>query len=110
MLMTHVIENGEERIYLTRCASIESYFTDEGEGVVALHIEPGFYTYPPEFERNKDAVRDAVLADVASRLGIPVSEVLTQAFRALKAITVPPLPEHYRYARPKKTRALARGR
>ncbi|MFO0734202.1 MAG: hypothetical protein U0361_25200 [Nitrospiraceae bacterium] len=97
--MTHTIEDGEERVYLTHYASIESYFTDDGEGGVALTVVPGFCAYPPEFERNKDGVRDAVVADVARRLGVPSTDLMSQPFRSLKAICAPELPEHYRYAR-----------
>ena len=48
------------RLYFSRNNSIVSYFVPAGAGC-ELRIEPGFLTYPWEFETNRDAVRDCVL-------------------------------------------------
>ena len=108
MIISATREEGIERVYVTRFASVLSYFTanDEGGGV-RLHVEPGLTTYPSEFHRQKAGVRDAVLAEIAGRLGISMETVLQTCLSDLKKIADPELPEHFRYARRSKNRAQA---
>lgn len=108
MIVTHTVEDGQERIYFTRYASIESYFTDDGEGGVALHLVPGFCAYLPEFERNKPALREAILADAAQRLMVEPDQVLAQPMKRFKQILTPALAAHYRFARRPKERNASR--
>lgn len=87
--------DGDARLYFSRNNSIVSYFVPAGAGC-ELRIEPGFLTYPWEFETNRDAVRDCVLREAAQRLGVPVADVLGVSFARIKAIADPQLPEKYR--------------
>lgn len=106
MIITACREEGIDRVYVTRFASITTYFTeDEESGGVMLHVEPGLFSYPSEFLRHKDAVRAVILSDVAQRLGVGEQDVLRQSFSSLKEIADPVLPEHYRYAKRTKNRA-----
>jgi hypothetical protein len=106
MLITACIENREHRVYVTRFASVVSYFTsDEESGGVTLHTEPGLMTWPSEYERSVDSVRQAIIEHVATQLQIDPSQLFSVSFKDLKAIAVPDLPEHYRYARRTKNRA-----
>ena len=104
MLLTSVHEEGADRVYLTRFGSVTCYFTDAEGGGMQLHIEPGLFAYPPEYERNRDAVRVAVLETAAGRLGVAPDEVLQQPLKSLKAVADPDLPEHYRFAKRSKNR------
>lgn len=103
MLITAAIENRQERIYVTRFASVISFFTrDETDPERAvLNLEPGMLAYPAAFDEAADHVRQAVLAFIADRLGIAIEQVLTISFEALKDICDPDLADHYRYARSK---------
>lgn len=105
MLITHTTEDGVERIYVTRFCSVRCFFEQEGRQGVSFHIEPGLYAYPPEYERIKDAVGTAVLAELAQRLGISADAVLAQSFSTLMSIADPALPDHYRYARRARSKA-----
>lgn len=106
MILTACRDEGVERVHVTRFASVETWFTeDEGGSGLVLHVAPGHLAFPQDFERNKAAVRAAVLSEVADRLGVPEEAVLSQPFKRLKAIADPDLPEHYRYARRSKNRA-----
>ncbi|ODA66043.1 hypothetical protein A7A08_03057 [Methyloligella halotolerans] len=106
MLISLCTELGEQRVYITRFASVLSYFTaDEDTGGVTLHTEPGLMAWPSEYERNVEAVRQAIVASVAERLGVDPTRLFSVSMAALKEIAAPELPEHYRYARRSKNRA-----
>lgn len=108
MLISVCTESGEQRVYVSRFASVITYFTsdEDGSGVV-LHTEPGLMAWPCEYERNVDAVRQATIDHVAGRLGIDPAELFSLSLKVLKDIADPMLPEHYRYARRSKNRAYA---
>ncbi len=110
MIITLAREDGKERIYLTRFASVCCYLTDDGSdaGGCTLTVEPGLYAYPPEFERIAPAVEEAILAELAARIGIEPDHVLQQPFARLKSLADPELPEHYRFAKRTKNRAYPR--
>ncbi|MFD0986155.1 hypothetical protein [Methyloligella solikamskensis] len=104
--MTLSNENGEQRVYISRFASVVTYFTsDEEGGGVVLHVEPGHLAFASEFDRNAELVRMAVIADVAGRLDIDPRQLLAMRFEQIKELADPPLPEHYRYARRSQNRA-----
>jgi hypothetical protein len=105
MLLTVVrTEDGPSRVYATRHASIVTYFTETDDGGVALHAEPGFIAYPWDFVAWEKPVREAVLAEVASRLCIPVEDVARQPLAAIERVADPDLPEHYHYATRRRSR------
>jgi len=107
MVMSLSIENGEQRIYMSRFASVVTYFTsDEESGGVVLHVEPGHLAFASEFDRNAGLVREAVLVEVAGRLGVDTVQLLAVPFEQIKELADPPLPEHYRYARRSQNRAF----
>lgn len=97
--------DGDARLYFSRNNSIVSYFVPAGEGC-DLRIEPGFLTYPWDFEANYQAVRECVLREAAERLGVPTAEVLTVPFRQMKSIADPQLPEKYRSMFRKRSRGF----
>jgi len=103
MLITKTVENNQERIYVTRFASVVTYFTrDERDPDRAtLCIEPGLFAYPETFAQAADHVRTDILDFVAGKLGIAAQQVLTLPFAALLSICEPELPDFYRYARSK---------
>lgn len=106
MIVSRVADDGEYRIYVTRFASVTTYFTDNGSGGVTLNVEPGFCSDPQSFERTHASVRDCVLGELARRLAVPVAEVLNQPFAALKDIADPPLAPRYHYARRSRGRTV----
>lgn len=91
-------EEGEERIYVTRFASVISYFTAAEKGV-SLNVIPGHTCYASEFERARDEVRACVLAEIAARLGTEPGQVCQCSMGELRKIADPELPKRYRYAR-----------
>ena len=106
MLITVCTENREHRVYVTRFASVLCYFTsDEESGGVTLHTEPGLMTWPCEYERCVEAVREAVIQHVAGELQIGPAQLFSVSFKDLKDVAVPELPEHYRYSRRTNKRA-----
>lgn len=107
MLMTAALEDGERRVYVTRFASVVSYFTpaESGEGI-DLIIEPGHLTFPSDFERNKKAVRESILDFVSLRLCVLADDVLKLPLKHLEKIADPALPDHYKYARRSKNRSV----
>lgn len=109
MLMTVCTEQGEQRVYISRFASVVTYFTaDDDGGGVTLHVEPGPLAFDCAYARTADAVRQAVIAHVAGRLGVAPAELLAASFATLKELADAPLPAHYRYARRSQNRAYPR--
>jgi len=109
MLITHIMEDGEARIYVTRFASIVSYFTENpSRNGVTLHIEPGLLAYPADFERSRDALHSDVVSFVSQRLNISTEDLLKQPFRTLRDAADPAIADCYRYARRSKNRAVPR--
>lgn len=107
MLLTQALEDGKRRVYVTRFASVVSYFApaESGEGT-DLIIQPGHLTFPSDFERNKDAVRHSILDYVSLRLGVLPDDVTTLPLKHLEQIADPALPDHYKYARRSKNRSV----
>lgn len=87
--------DGDARLYFNRNNSIVSYFVPAAVGC-ELRVEPGFLTYPWDFEAHHQAVHDCVLEEAARRLGVAVTEVLGLPFSRIKSIADPQLPEKYR--------------
>ncbi|MBT3069261.1 hypothetical protein KKP04_00035 [Rhodomicrobium sp. Az07] len=86
MLFAHQIDGRDrECIFVLPMGSVVSYFMAEGS-CMRLHIEAGLCAYEDEFEADRYAVREAVLAEAARRLGVPLSEVLLLPFERLKAV------------------------
>jgi hypothetical protein len=85
-------EEGERRIYCTRGHSIVSYFSDDGEGGSMLSVEPGelLYSYADISDRLQ-AVRHAVLTDVAKRLACDIAEVQAKPMTELATLCAPHL-------------------
>jgi hypothetical protein len=42
---------------------------------MALHVNPGLLAYASEYDRNRDAVREAVLQEAAQRMQVPAEGV-----------------------------------
>lgn len=109
MIVTVDQDNGIERVWMTRFASVTTYFTREREGEgIELHIEPGFAADPVVVARIAHDVRAAVIDEVAQRLGIAPDMVFQQPFLALKKVADPALHADYRYARRSKNRSYPR--
>lgn len=107
MIITRTLDEGEDRVYVTRFASVATYFTaSEDDTGVVLHVEPGLFSDPATFARSAHDVELAALREVGVRLGVPPEDVSRQSFAALKRIADPELPEHYRYARRSKNKAV----
>lgn len=106
MIVSRTHECGEDRVYVTRFASVATYFTPRRNGGVTLHVAPGFFTDPATFARVVADVELAVLREVGVRLGVAPEDVAAQSFEVLNRIVDPELPEHYRYARRSKNRAV----
>jgi hypothetical protein len=91
MLLVHDRDDrGQERVIILPLGSVVSYFTsrDDAPGVV-LHLQPGFYALPGQFEAQRAEVRDAVLAEAARRLLVPPEEVVNQSLVRLKEVADP---------------------
>ncbi len=71
-------DRGDERIVVLPFGSVVTYFTPSPTGQLELLVEPGAIAFPDEFERHREGVRAAVLAEAARRLGVAESEVLCQ--------------------------------
>jgi len=99
MLLTATREAGELRVYVTRFASVVTYFTEDAStGGMKLYVEPGFISIPSEVERLAPYVREAALEEAARRLEVSPAEVLTLSLNALRERADPDVPEYYRYA------------
>lgn len=103
MLLSRARDEHLDRIYVTRFASIITYFSEGEGGGMELHVQPGLFAYGPQFERDNDAVREAVLAEAARRLGVEPDAVLAQPYKHLKGCVDPDLDPYYRFA-PKSSR------
>lgn len=99
-------DEGNRRLYATRFATVVTYFTETEDGGVFLNTEPGWAAMPHDYIAARDSVAEAVVAELATRLGIEPSMVLQQRFRDLAAVADPELPAAYRYA----SRGRTRGR
>lgn len=108
MIFTVADEPGSKRVYVTRYASVVSYFSDDGEGGVKLTIEPGFAAYMPDFERAAPDMYLYILHETARRLSIHVTLVLRQSFKTIASIADPELPGYYRFAKRYRERAPQR--
>lgn len=82
-------DRGDERIVVLPFGSVVIYFTPSRTGQLELLVEPGAVAFPEEFERHREGVRAAVLAEAAKRLGVAESEVLCQTMQRLKAVADP---------------------
>ncbi|MGD9803438.1 MAG: hypothetical protein AB7E81_17745 [Hyphomicrobiaceae bacterium] len=99
MLLSTVTEAGQVRVYATRYNSIVTYFTeDETTGGIKLNMELGFCALPEDLVRVGPSVGEAVIAEIALRLGIPPAEVLQASLKALCEVADPELPAYYRWA------------
>jgi len=95
MLLTEETTRGNKvRIYATQLASVVTYFTDDGEGGTMLHAELGEFASPFSVTEEKvEAVKQAVMEDVARRLNCPVDKVLCRSMAELSLVTDPVLRE-----------------
>lgn len=111
MISCFTTDEGEPRLYITRSASVQSYFTpaDDGQSAV-LHLVPGFCCDDASFARTVNAVEKCVIAEVARRLDIAEDDVLRQPFATLRRVADAPLPAWYRYAARPKSRTPNRVR
>jgi hypothetical protein len=100
LLVTETDERGLERVLVLPHGSFNSFFTsaEGGEGM-DLHINPGLLAYASEYDRDCDAVREAVLLEAASRMQVPPEQVLAQNLSQLKAVTDKAFDETYLQAR-----------
>ena len=79
---------GEERICVIPRGSIETYFVPRLDGTgVDLEMTPGMLASDSTFEEHREAVRVAVVNEVAARLGVPAELVFEQPFSRFKSIT-----------------------
>jgi hypothetical protein len=91
MLFVHELdERGAERVLVLPIGSVVSYFTgdEDGHGMV-LHVEPGLLAFPWDFEAQRDAVREAVLAEAGRRLQVPSDQVVSLPLAQLKELADP---------------------
>lgn len=99
MIFTLVANDGEpRRIVANRSASIFVVFTETEDGWTTIAAEPGWVTYPWEFERYGNAVLRATLEEAGRRLDLPAEEVRRLRFAELEKAADPDLPPEYRYA------------
>lgn len=106
MLMTFARDDdAPDRIYMTRHATVVSYFAESDDGSVVLVTEPGFVAYPTAYALAEPAVRRAALEEAARRLATTVENVVACSFADLKKVCDPELPRHYRYASRSRGRA-----
>lgn len=108
MLLTEeTSDEGVPRIYATQIASVVSYFVDDGDDGTKLIVEPGEYACRWTTTQAKlDAVRDAVLNEVANRLNCPTSKVECRSLSDIALVADPLLksrPSWTSRARPRRS-------
>jgi hypothetical protein len=91
MLITlETTTRGEKRVYCTRTNSVVSFFADDGDGGSMLSVEHGEFAFPSPFaDERLQAVKLAVLEEVALRLSCRPSQVEEVPFDELAAICDP---------------------
>jgi len=88
MLKTERNDCGEERICVLPRGSIETYFVPRCDGTgVDLEMSPGMLAFDSAFEEDREAVRVAIVNEVAARLGVAPELVFEQPFSRFKSIT-----------------------
>lgn len=91
MLLTiETTSRGEDRIYATQQASVVTYFAEDSDGGTVLHVQAGEFACRWSTTQAKlDAVRDCVLAEVASRLSCPTEKVLCRSLAEIALVADP---------------------
>lgn len=91
MLLTEEHDAGTlVRIYATQQASVVTWFEDDGGGGTVLHAELGEFASPwSNGEEKVEAVKAAVLVEVARRLNCPIEKVLCRSLSELALVTDP---------------------
>lgn len=107
MLLTYEpSEYDEPRVYFTRANSVISYFTDDTDGGVAAHAEPGEFACPWSTTPQKvDAVKMAMLAETARRLQCRIDQVQLHSLEDIRKVCDPHLKHHYSWTGRSKTRS-----
>jgi hypothetical protein len=109
MLISTATEAGQFRVYAARYNSIVTYFTeDEATGGIKLNLELGFCALLADLARVGPSVVEAVIAEMARRLGIPPADVLQASIKTLCKVVDPELPPYYRWAPRPRGRAVSR--
>jgi hypothetical protein len=97
--MTFESEDGEKRAYFTRVNSVISYFTEDDDGGVAVHVMPGEFACPWSTTADKlQSVRMAMLAETARRLQCRIDQVQSHSLEDIRKICDPHLKHHYHWA------------
>lgn len=100
---------GDLRIYATQIASVVSYFVDDGEGGCQLIVEAGELACRWSTTAEKiNAVRDAVLVEVARRLNCLPHQVHQHSLTELHDLSDPVLAERVTWTRRRHNRRVAR--
>jgi hypothetical protein len=83
--------SNDERVYFTRLGTVVSYVesTPDGRGLRAI-VEPGPLAFPEAFAVAAEGVRSAMIAEIATRLGVPPDTVLRQSILAVFSVADAP--------------------
>jgi hypothetical protein len=110
MLLTEETTDGNTvRIYATQQASVVTYFTDDGEGGTLLHGELGEFASPWSVTPEKvEAVKAAVLEDVARRLNCSIDKVLCRSMADLSLVTDPLIKTRHSWSGRRHSRGMRR--
>lgn len=110
MLLTEDFEDGElARIYATQQASVVTYFADDEEGGTVLHAELGEFASPWANPPEKiEAVKAAVIEEVARRLNCPADKVLSRSLAEISLVADPIIRNKHTWSGRHHTRAIGR--
>lgn len=109
LLTAESAPNGTVRIYATQLASVVSYFEDDGDGACMLVVEPGEFACRWSTTQEKlDAVKAAVLSEVAARLNCDLDKVQCRSMSELYLVADPVLKETHRWTGRRHSRTPAR--